>query len=144
MGVLAAVNLNVIQSPMLVVELDTGVSYNKEVGGGPVQIAREMVGFLVPFVPGFGADEALRKLPFDELNFGIDEGIADSIDGILRREPSMDFLCVDRTRLADSGMSWVWVIVQRSPEVGSGAGYGDEYSPSILRGLTGAHGVLTW
>ena len=88
------------------------------------------------------AGEALRRLCERRLMGGRSVGPAeaDEIDACLRACPTIDFLALDRARLADSVEAWLHVVI-RAPGPGLPPGGPDD---GLFTGFGPVVGVLTW
>lgn len=131
---------NMPDEVMLVVEHETGVVYQNQVGGTACWQA-EMQGALAPLDLSPEGMSQIQNYPYLSARAGISADAADAIDAVLASQVSTRFLKVDRSRIAESFEAWIYVRVD-SKEAGISEGL-TEVCGSIY-GFGSGRGVLTW
>ncbi len=125
------IRLSQTDSLGLIILMKTGVLVSNQTGGYSC-LQSEAEGVYVPL----GKDARELEEFFSDVNYvGLDEKMADHIDGILVRDAITRFLRVDRSRLEESHEAWVFVDML--------AVDGDPGAP-LISGFSATKGILTW
>jgi hypothetical protein len=130
-----------IDAICLIVECDSGVIYQNQVGG-LVCFQAEQEGVLAPLDVSPEITQLVEDHKFAQGRQGIDMEAADLLDGIFRSNRALSFLSVDRTRLEESWEAWVYVRigdVPRTPDFEPESTY---FGP--IYGFPPGRGVVTW
>ena len=125
---------------MLLIEHPSGVVYQNQVGGNVCEQA-EIEGVLVPLGMGRESFDDIMKAAYPTGSQGIPSATADEIDAILRAEPAVRSLRVDRHRLDSSWEAWVHVILEAPTSRGASS---DSDVLEDWHGFGAVQGVLTW
>lgn len=125
---------------MLIIEHDSGVVYENQVGGNICWPGMQE-GVLAPVEVGPLTQEKIEVLPYPNGAAGISVEIADELDTLLASENTTRFLSVDRSRLHECWEAWIYVIISAPP--GQSVSPGEKYfGPAYGFGIKRA--VLTW
>lgn len=120
----------------LIVPRQTGVLYSNQVGGTAC-LQPSLEGILVPIALETPLEDQAHALPamlgkiFEDCADAMENAHADAVDSVMASCIYTQGITVDRSRMADSCESWVYVQLVET-----------EYGP--IKGIAESNAVLTW
>lgn len=130
-----------IDSFFLIIECDTNVVYQNQVGG-QVCFQAEKEGAVAPLDVSTDLASFIEGHKFPQGRQGIELATADILDAHFQSSPATSFISVDRTRLDESWEAWIYVncaVVPSDVESGSNSTY-----CGPIYGFPQGRGVVTW